>query len=245
VPASSPNAVALASRALQALAGGTTLTDVTLQANASLTLGSDQETGTATAVARGNVQSLLTLSLDGGQRQEIRNGAAGVWVGTDGAPHAMATHNCFLDADWFFPALSLAAITSDPTLVISLVGQEVYEGRQVYHLVLFHNLPEQIPNVALLVQRVSAMHLYLDAVSLLPAAVDFNAHPDSDADTNFPAQIRFGAYQSFNGVWAPTRIQKYIQNSLVLDLTVTNAAVNSGVPSSLFTLPAVPAGGEQ
>ena len=94
VPASSPNAVALASRALQALAGGTTLTDVTLQANASLTLGSDQETGTATAVARGNVQSLLTLSLDGGQRQEIRNGAAGVWVGTDGAPHAMATHNC-------------------------------------------------------------------------------------------------------------------------------------------------------
>ena len=28
----------------------------------------------------------------------------------------MAPHNCFLDADYFFPAFSLAALASDPTL---------------------------------------------------------------------------------------------------------------------------------
>ena len=244
-PVSNPSAVALASKALQALAGYTPLSDITIQAAANYVAGSDQETGTATLVARGNAQSLVTLNLSGGQRQEIRNGVAGVSVGADGTPHAMANHNCFIDADWFFPALSLGALASDPTLVITLVGQEVRDGEQVYHLSFFHYLPAQIPSVLATVQRVSAMDLYLDATSLLPVALDFNMHPDQDADTNMPAEIRFGAYQSFNGVQAPTRIQKYVCNSLLLDLTVTNAAVNSGVSSSVFTLPIVDAGGAQ
>ena len=59
------------------MAGGTALTDITIQANANYVAGSDEETGTATLVARGNAQSLITLNLSGGQRQEIRNGIAG------------------------------------------------------------------------------------------------------------------------------------------------------------------------
>ena len=244
-PVSDPNAVALAHKALQALAGNIALSDITLQASANLIYGSDQESGSATLVARGNTQSLLTLNLSGGERQEIRNGVAGASVGPDGTPQAMATHNCFIDADWFFPAFSLAALANDPTLVITLVGQEMHEGDQVYHLVLFHYLSGQIPNVVALVEGVSSMDLYLDATSLLPVALDFNAHPDNDANTNFPAEIRFAAYQSFSGVQAPTSIQKYLQNSLVLDLTVTSVAVNSGVPASVFTLPADATGGAQ
>jgi uncharacterized cupredoxin-like copper-binding protein len=65
---SDPNAVALASRALQSLARGTALNDITIQANAAYIAGSDEETGTATLVARGNAQSLVTLNLTGGQR---------------------------------------------------------------------------------------------------------------------------------------------------------------------------------
>jgi len=242
---SDPNAVALASRALQSLAGGAALSDITLQANATYIAGSDEETGTATLVAHGNTQSLVTLNLSGGQRQEIRNGAAGVWVGPDGTPHAMATHNCFIDADWFFPAFSLAALASDSTLVISLVGQEVHDGVQVYHLTLLHNPSGQTPDVVSFIQQLSAVDFYLDASSLLPAAVAFNVHADNDANVNIPAEIRFAAYKSSNGVQAPTRIQKYLQNSLLLDLTVTNVAINSGVPASVFTLPNVPAGGAQ
>ena len=191
------------------------------------------------------MQSAVTLNLSGGTRQEIRNAVAGVSVGADGTPQAMANHNCFIDADWFFPALSLQALASDPTLVISLVGQEVREGEQVYHLSLFHYLPGQATSIVATVQRVNAMDLYLDATSLLPMALDYNMHPDYDADTNLPAEIRFGAYQSFNGVKAPTRIQKYVNNSLVLDLTVTSAAANSGVSPSAFTLPIVATGGAQ
>jgi hypothetical protein len=243
--ASSPQAVNLASKALQSLAGGTALTDITLQANANYVAGSDEESGSATFVARGNAQSLITLNLSGGQRQEVRNGVMGVSVAADGTATAMATHNCFIDADWFFPALSLSALASDPTQVIGFVGQQVYEGQQVYHLTLSHYLSAQSPDIIALVQRVSAMDLYLDATTLRPVALDFNLHPDNDANTSTPAEIRFGAYQQFQGIWAPTRIQKYLQNTLLLDLTVSSVAVNSGVSASMFTLPIVTAGGAQ
>lgn len=245
IPVSDPNAVSLASQSLRSLAGGTALTDITIQANANYVAGSDEETGTATLVARGNAQSRITLSLSGGQRQEIRNGIEGARVGANGAVTAMATHNCFINADWFFPALSLSALASDPTQIAVYAGQQVYEGRQVYHLTLFRYLGPQSAGASNLIQRVSTLDLYLDAVSLRPVALDFNVHPDNDANTSIPAEILFGGYQQMQGVWVPTRIQKYLQGSLLLDLTVTSVGVNSGVPASAFTLPIIAAGGAQ
>jgi hypothetical protein len=244
-PVSNPNAVSLASKVLQAMVGGTAaLTDITLQSNANYIVGSDQESGTATLVARSDGESLVTLNLSGGQRREIRDGLQGAWVGIDGTAHYMATHNCLVDADWFYPALSLAASASDPSLIMTLVGQEVRAGEPVYHLTIFHYLSgQQPPGQVALIEQLSAMDLYLDATSLMPAAVDFNIHPDQDAMVNIPVEIRFGAYQSFNGTWAPTRIQQYIQNSLTLDLTVISAVANSGITDSFFTLPYVATGG--
>jgi hypothetical protein len=135
-PVSNPSAVALATRALQALAGGTALTDISLQGSVTYTGNSGEQTGTATLVARGNTESLLTLNLSDGQRQELRNGAVGIRIGSDGVPHAMAQNNCYLDAAWFFPAFSLAALATDPTLIIALVGQQTYEGQQVYRRII-------------------------------------------------------------------------------------------------------------
>jgi len=245
VPVRDPNAVALASRALQALVGGTMLQDITLQANATYIAGSDQEVGPATLVAMGNQQSRVTLNLTSGQRQEIRRGIAGVWVGADGAAHTTLSHNSFVDAAWFYPAFTLAALASDPTLAITLVGQEVHAGEPVYHLVLYRVVSRKDPKVVALIERISAMHLYLDATTLRPAALDFNIHPDQNTSVDIPIEIGYGAYQSFNGVLVPMRIQKYIQNTLTLDLTVAKVAVNSGVPAVAFVLPAVPAGGVQ
>jgi hypothetical protein len=238
-PLRDPNAVALASQALQALAGGTALTDVTLQGSVTYSAASGQQAGTATLVARGSMESLLSVNVPAGQRKEIRNGAAGVWIGLDGTPHAMAATNCYLDADWFSPAFSLLALATDSTLIITLDGQETHNAQQVYHLSLFHYLSGQPPDVISLVQRVSQMDLYLDTTSLLPAALDFNVYSENDASASVgvPTEIRFNAYQSFNGVWVPTHIQKYVQGFLALDFTATSVAVDSGVADSVFALP--------
>lgn len=245
VSVSDPNAVALASKVLQTMVSGTAgLADITLQTGATYIVGSDEETGTATLVARRNSESVVTLNLSGGQRHEIRDGVQGAWEGIDGSAHSMATHNCFVDADWFYPLLSLAASGTDTSLLMTLVGQEVRGIEPVYHLRVFHYLSgQQPPGQVSLVQQLSTMDLYLDASSLMPAALDFNIHPDQDANVNIPVEIRFGAYQLFNGVWAPTRIQQFIQNSLTLDLTVASVVPNSGITDSFFTLPYLATGG--
>jgi hypothetical protein len=240
-----PAALALASKALQAIAGTTALSDITLQANATYIAGSDQEAGPATLVALGNQLSLVTLSLTNGQRQEIRNGALGAWVGADGTAHAAAGHNCLVDASWFYPALTLAALATDPSLSVALVGQEVHNGESTYHLSFYRVVASSDSFMAAQVRRVSTMDLYLDSATLLPAALDFNLHPDRSASIDIPFEIRYGNYQSFSGVQVPSTITQYAQNSLALNLTVAKAAINSGVPASLFTLPVALAGGTQ
>ena len=195
VAARDPNAVALASRALQALAGGTALNEITLQASATYIAGSDQETGPATLVALGNQQSRVTLNLTSGQRQEIRSGIGGGWVGSDAAPHAMATRDCFLDAPWFFPEFTLAAIASDSTLLITLVGQEVHNSQQVCHPTLFYSPSGRAPDVAALIQRVSGVELSVDSTTLVPVALDFNPHRDNDANFSGPVKVRYNPYK--------------------------------------------------
>lgn len=157
----------------------------------------------------------------------------------------MASHNNFVDASWFYPAFTLEALSTDPSLGIILVGQETLGSETVFHLLISHVLPSANSQTVALVQQLSAMDLYLDATALVPVEIDFTEHPDSDTGVNIPVAIRFGGYQSFNGIQAPTHIQKYVQGTLVLDLSGATAAINSGVSASVFTLPNISAGGAQ
>lgn len=45
-------------------------------------------------MAVGSQLSRVTLSLTGGQHEEIRYGVASTWLGSDGNADAVALHNC-------------------------------------------------------------------------------------------------------------------------------------------------------
>jgi hypothetical protein len=239
-----PQALTLIASSLKALTGGTAVNDVILQTSASYVAGSDEETGTATLTARGNQLSLVQLNLSGGARQETRNGPAGAWSGPDGTAHSTAIHNCWTDASWFFPALTLEAIANSPLTNASYLGTDTSKGRPLLHLRVTRVPAGQAANVTALILGLSTMDIYFDPQSFLPVVLDFNTHPDTDANTNLPAEIQFGNFQSISGGLVPFRIQKYFQGSLLLDLAVTNVSLNSGVPSSVFTLPPATGGGQ-
>ena len=244
-PVRDPNALALAARALQAISPNAALSDITLQGTVNYTAGSDEEGGTVTLVALGNQMSLASLSLTGGSRQEIRNGPLGVWTGPNGVPTAMATYNCVVDASWFFPALALQGLSSDPTLGAIDLGPAEWSGVSAVHLQFSHVLPGQAAAATAQLQGLSTLDLYLDPQTLLPLALDFNAHPDNNVNVNIPVEIQFGSYRTVNGVQVPFRVQKLFQGTLQLDIFVSQVAINSGVSSSIFTLPQLPSGGAQ
>lgn len=173
----------------------------------------------------------------------------GAWSGPDGIIHGMSAHNVLTDATWFFPAATLHRLVTAPNYTLSFIGAETRAGQAVLHISVWQQLPQAVPSSAgaaaqlgsseqpsRLLQRLSQMEVYLDPGTLLPVALAFNAHPDNNALVDIPTEIQFSNYQQVNGVQVPFHVQRYLNNSLILDLELNNATLNSGLASTDFQL---------
>jgi hypothetical protein len=223
---------------MAALTGGTPITDVTIRANVTSLLGSDNETGTGTLRAKGISESRIDLSLSNGIRSEVRDAANGIpsgaWSTNGNASTAMALHNAWVDAAWFFPPLSSLSQTANPRFVFVYVGQEQHDGLLVQHIRSY-----QVPASGAIsspIPSLSTMDFYLDPNSYLPLAIGFKLHADKNIGVSVPVEIRFANYQGVNGIQVPFHFQRLLNGSLVLDVNVTRAALNTGLQNRTFTL---------
>ena len=231
-PPSDPQAVTLAAQALAAMTGGSAITDVTLTGSVTRIAGADQQTGTATLLAKGFAESRIDLVLSGGNRSEIRNVNApnnlGNWIGPDGAVNAIALHNCFIDTSWFFPPLgSMAVAATNPDVVMTYLGQQT----NLQHIRAYTYKPS-LPDD----QSLSTMDYYLDTLTLLPNVVMFNEHPDSDQTVNIAVQVMFSDYRNVNGAQIPFHIQRYVNNSLALDIQLSSVTLNADISDNNFSV---------
>ena len=233
-PSSDPLAVSLALKAVAAITGGNPIADLSLNANVISIYGSDYETGTAMFRAKGLSESRIDLNLSGGTRTDVRNGSGGAWQLGTGPVNAYSGHNCLTDASWFFPGLSVVSQSANTKIIFKYIGQGLHGAVNTQHIQIFQILAGDPVGI---LQRLSTEDLYLDASSYLPVAVDFNVHPDNDLNTNISTEILFANYQAVSGIQVPFHFQRVINGSVVLDATVTNAAVNTGLPDTLFVLP--------
>jgi hypothetical protein len=235
-PASDPTALTYAAQAITALTNGNSINDVTLNANVTSTLGDSSDTGTGTFEAKGINESRVDLNLNSGARSDVRNIATGApggaWARNGAASTAYASHNCWTDAAWFFPALSALTQNANPGFIFAYIGQEQHGGVNTQHIQVYQWASQGPPNLG----QLSKIDFYLDPVSSLALAVAFNAHPDDDMSTNIPVEIDFANYQTVSGIQVPFHFQKIFNGNLVLDVTVTNALVNTGLSDNLFAL---------
>src|ERR1041385_4139227 len=226
---SDPQAQSLAVQSIAALSGGKAISDITLNATVISILGSDNQSGTATLTAKGLSSSRIDLNLSNGEiRSDVRANAngesGGGWKKGDGVSVAYADHNCRTDAAWFFPALSSLTQTTNPNFTFQYIGQELHGGVNTEHIRVFRQWQTA------LFQHLSTIDFYLDPTSALPLAIAFQMHPDVDAAIDVPAEVRFASYRPINGVLVPFHIQKMLNGGVILDLTVTSATPNSGLP---------------
>jgi hypothetical protein len=154
---------------------------------------------------------------------------SGAWHRNSAASTPYAQHNCLTDAAWFFPALSALTQTTNPTFVFKYVGQEQHGGSTVQHLTVFQLGSPQI-------QSLSTMDFYLDPTSSLPLAIASQARADNDTNTQIPNEIRFAKYEAVSGVQVPFHFQRLFNGAVILDASVTNAALSTGLPDSVFIL---------
>jgi hypothetical protein len=254
---SDPEALALVQRALNVLGGGVGLSDLTLSGTAHRTAGSDDETGKATLTTMFPAYSKMSLDFSSGPYSEIRNPATaplpasipanspasaqgtqvvGAWSGSDGVVHPMAPNNLLTEPTWFFPTFTLLRLTN-PNYVLTYVGQETLDGQALLHVSAAQQFPwlADAPNgISLLMAHLSQIDVYCDPTTSLPVAIIFDTHPDNNALLDTPTKILFSNYQKTGGVEVPYRVQKYVNNGLVLDLQFSNVTVNSGLTPDQF-----------
>ena len=236
---SSVQAAAALNNAIAALSRNSTITDITLTGTAEWIAGSDDETGTAAykALATGN---RLDLNLSNGVRSEVRSFGApapsGSWVGPDGVTHPIAYHNLLIDPG-LFPLFPLSTISSSSNAILSLVGLESRNGSSVVHLTAAQSPPAAVAANAALFQHLSAVDIYLDASSYLPVAYTFTVHPDDNELLDIPVEISYSNYQTIGGAQIPLHVQRFVNNTLVIDLQFQSAVVNSGLSKTAFSLP--------
>ena len=232
---SDSQAITLAKQSTSALTGGTSIGDVTVNANVISTTSGTSDSGTGMFRAKGNSESRVDLSLTDGMTSDVRNTTnglpSGAWSSNGSAAKAYAQQNCWTDASWFFPALSSLSQTGNPSFTFKYVGQEQHRGVNTQHIQVFQSLASSGP-----AQQLSTMDFYLDPTSFLPVAIQFNAHPDNDMNVNISTELLFAQYQGVGSAQVPFHIQKLFNGSLVLDITVTNVTFNTGLLDSAFTL---------
>jgi hypothetical protein len=214
-----------------ALSQGKPVNTVTLNANALWTAGSDNETGNATLTAGADGSLNLQLQLGQGARTETQtsfsSGQSCAWSGTDGVVHAMATHNCMGSVAWFLPFVSLFGNQQPSAIVTTLQPTSSGSATQLWDIRQQRTPPAAFSGASTaLLSHLSVVDIYLDPVSYLPSALAFNIHPDQNGASDIPVQVVFSNYTIVNGVALPFRIQRYINGSLNLDLTVTQASTN-------------------
>jgi hypothetical protein len=233
-PPSDPQALSYAAQSIAAMVGIVSISDVTLSGTVTWN-GSD--TGTAIFRALGTSESRMDLSLSSGTRTEIRDAQTGTqlgeWINPNNASGKFAFQNCQVDTVWFFPVLGSLAV--GPKVVLSYIGPETRNGESVQHIQSYMYQPSPTA-LAPSRQSLSTMDFYLDATTLLPAAVTFNAHPDNNTTANLLVEVDFSNYQSLSGVLVPMHIQKYQQGNLMVDVVVTGASFNSGLSLSIFAV---------
>jgi hypothetical protein len=227
--ASDPSAITWAAQATTALTGGIQPHGVTLQATVSRTTNAQQETGTVTLQSTGISNSQVAVTFGSATVSEVRsfgaNGPGGQWIDASGTTHQLAQHNCWTDAVWFFPALSLLSDYADSNLVFSDLGQEQHRGETVEHLRVYRIAPTLPAGPAHTLALMSLTDYYLDSQTALPAAIVFFAHPDNDTTVSIPVEITFAGYQRVNQTTVPFQITKYYNWSQLFQISVTSAQV--------------------
>jgi hypothetical protein len=111
----------------------------------------------------------------------------------------------------------------------------------VQHLRVSRAIGHAARRTAARIAELSTIDLYLDAKSLLPLATVSTTTPHSSSPVFNPTiarrisnEIRFSDYRVVEGVQVPFHIQKLVEGTPVLDLTVSEVKLNAGIPSSEF-----------
>lgn len=232
-PAQGVNAGSLLNQLSTAFSGGKTVQRVQLSGSATWKAGGLEDSGTVSLTASADGSSEMQLFLAStGQRTETQ--AAGgpdatcQWAGADGHTHEIRSGACWRPVNWLLPTLSLQpSLLNANTGIVDLGSGAVGSNPIIYrHLQSQFVFPDLSKSTVADVMQRSTTDVGLDPVSLLPAALTYSVHPDNGAMMLISIEVRYSDYRVVGGAQIPFTIQRYVNGSLQLQISISSAQVN-------------------
>ena len=214
------------SQARTALLAATQPASVALNGTFASMAGPTTDSGTANLTVGLDGTFLVNLSGSGGTTSESRAVSDGnpscTWTDKEDAVHNSLFLNCMPPA-WFFPGLAL--LSSNSASIAAWLPSSYAVDSMGDHLQFQFVLPntsaaQEDPQLAMPIDLILAPDTHLPLYAL------FTAHPDNPwVHADIAVKIAYSDYRNISGVMIPFRIQRYLNGSLVLDLTISSASV--------------------
>jgi hypothetical protein len=210
-------------QAKAAFTSNSTISNVVLDGTFVSVEGSLKQDGLVHLVAGNDGTYSVSLTRNSGAAGEARthpdSGATCTWKDHAGKDHPVSSFNCHTPA-WFLPEL--------PVLLSSKANSEWLQSTQqtdesIPHLKFDYNISAEEGQNS---QPELAIDIELSSATLLPTRASFYIHPDRQSSINIPVEVTYQNYRSVSGVSIPFRIQKFVNGTLVLDITISSANVN-------------------
>jgi hypothetical protein len=196
------------------------ISQVTLGGIVATHYGSDDK-GTFTASIN-QEGALLEVSV-GNSRKEYQatDAFACYWSDADGNQHKQALHNCSLPLSWVLPAFNVQSVASAEEAQLSATNEP---QKGVINLQIKKSPVSAAQKFDDHLQF-SQFSLELDATTYLPSAAVFQTHPDNNENLSIPVRVEYSDYRDIDGVKLPFSIKRFINGTLVIELTVQTAGV--------------------
>jgi len=211
-------------QAKAAFTSNSAISNITLDGTFISTEGSLRQEGNAHLVAGSDGTYSVALTKSSGAAGEARtrtdSDVGCTWQDARGNDHPVDWSNCQTPA-WFLPELSLF-LSSPPTAEWGLLAQNADVATP--HLKFNYSSSGTTPSGKVPIR--TALDLELSSTTLLPSKATYFMHPDNHLNFNILVQIVYQNYREISGVNIPFRIQKFVNGTLVLDITLNSATVN-------------------
>jgi len=142
---------------------------------------------------------------------------------------AMPMHAA-LNHPWqYVPLLSCSVAIIDLGLSVSLVGEETTGGKSVYHVHTEKVYPQQSPETAKILAKLTSTDFYIDAGTsqLIKRAQELPSL--LNAKNSLPIEFRYSDYRPIQGIMIPYKVAVYVNGQESAEIQFTSAVLNSGI----------------
>jgi hypothetical protein len=131
-----------------------------------------------------------------------------------------------------FPLALLASALGNPDTNVQYIGLESLNGAAAHHIRFWNTFTSQVDWQPL--ADFSSRDIWIDSTSGLPLKLSYHRRPASGPVYALPVEVFYSDYRNIGGALYPYSIQKSLNGTPWVTITIQNVALNTGLTDSDF-----------